>query len=86
MSAATKRRPAVVLDGEPATVAALIAVLQKQNPRAIVLWNGNYSCVAHAIDLGVRATKVSSINGELYSLIGGDRELPAVLIDVCDPP
>lgn len=64
------------------TVSDLIALLQKQDPKAVVLWNGNTSCVAHAVASGMRCMKVEPLGRGLYSTLGPERKTPAVLIDV----
>lgn len=69
------------------TVSDLIAALQRQNPKALVLWRGG-SCTAHSIGLDMEACMVSDFqDGTLFSILGPahERTIPAVMIDIIEP-
>ncbi|MGE3582860.1 MAG: hypothetical protein AB7J28_15755 [Hyphomonadaceae bacterium] len=68
------------------TVAEMIAELERLDPRSIILWHPQTSCVAETAKVFFKPVKVREIKDDRYSLIGEPREKKtrAVLMDVRD--
>lgn len=69
---------------QAATVEQLIKELQKENPKALVLWGQRGSPTAQIVERGMRRVQVTPISEHSYSTLGPNRKIPAVLIDTAE--